>query len=254
MDQQIVATRPRKVPVYRQIEQHIRDLINGPDYAPGDRVPSERTLAETLGANRMTVRKAIDALVAQGLLERHSTSGTRIRLPLVTRPTDARTSLGITRLIQSGGGTPGNKLLHFQEQRATGRIAERLHLTEGAPITMIRRLWTVDGTPFCIETSHLPTERVPDLAAEDLTAGQSLYALLRNRYGITTVGAERIIGVATCTDMEVRLLDLPLNSPCLLLRLVVVDQDRQPIEYMTSVNHPQLVVFKTDDAGPSGEI
>jgi GntR family transcriptional regulator len=251
MDQPVIAANPRKVPVYRRIEQHIRDLINGPEFGPGDRIPSERALAEILGANRMTVRKAIDGLVAQGLLERHSTSGTRIRLPRVTRPTDARTSLGITRLIQSGGGTPGNKLLHFQEQQASSRIAERLRLHEGTPITVIRRLWTVDAVPFCIETSHLPTERVPDLAAEDLTSGQSLYALLRKRYGITTVGGERIIGVATCTDMEARLLDLPPNSPCLLLRLVVTDQGGHPIEYMTSVNHPQLVVFKTDDAGLS---
>jgi GntR family transcriptional regulator len=251
MDQPVAAAQQRRIPVYRQIEQHIRDLINSPDYGPGDRVPSERVLAETLGANRMTVRKAIDGLVAQGLLERHSTSGTRIRLPRVTRPTDARTSLGITRLIQSSGGTPGNKLLHFQEQQASGRIAERLGLKEGAPITVVRRLWTVDAVPFCIETSHLPTERVPDLAAEDLTAGQSLYALLRSRYGIAVEGRERMISVATCTEMESRLLDLPQDSPCLLLRLVVADQQGRPVEYMASVNHPRLVVFKTEDARAS---
>jgi GntR family transcriptional regulator len=51
--------------------------------------------------------------------------------------------------------------------------------------------------------------------------------------------------------MESRLLDLPQNSPCLLLRLVVADQQGRPVEYMASVNHPQLVVFKTADAGPS---
>ncbi|HTI82475.1 MAG TPA: winged helix-turn-helix domain-containing protein, partial [Acetobacteraceae bacterium] len=73
MDQPVIAANPRKVPVYRRIEQHIRDLINGPEFGPGDRIPSERALAEILGANRMTVRKAIDGLVAQGLLERHST-------------------------------------------------------------------------------------------------------------------------------------------------------------------------------------
>jgi DNA-binding GntR family transcriptional regulator len=248
MDQPVGATKPLKIPVYRQIEQHIRDLINSPGYGPGDRVPSERVLAERLGANRMTVRKAIDGLVAQGMLERNSTSGTRIRRHRVTRPTDARPSLGITRLIQSSGGTPGNKLMHFQEQRASGRIAERLGLKEHTPITVVRRLWTIDGVPFCIETSHLPTERVPDLAAEDLIAGQSLYALLRTRYGITTIAAgERVISIATCTEMESRLLDLPPNSPCLLLRLVASDPKGQPIEYMTSVNHPRLVVFQTDD-------
>jgi GntR family transcriptional regulator len=62
---------------------------------------------------------------------------------------------------------------------------------------------------------------------------------------------ERIINVATCTEMEARLLNLSPNSPCLLLRLVVADQEGRPVEYMTSVNHPQLVVFKTDDSGLS---
>jgi GntR family transcriptional regulator len=251
MDQALVTGKPRRLPVYRQIERHIRDLINSPDYGPGDRVPSERVLAETLGANRMTVRKAIDGLVAQGLLERHSTSGTRIRRPRVARPTDTRTSLGITRLIQNSGGTPGNKLLHFQEQRAAARISERLGLQEGAPIIVVRRLWTVDGVPFCIETSHLPVERVPDLAAEDLTAGQSLHDLLRSRYGITPISGDRVISVATCTEMESRLMNLPPNAPCLLLRLVVADQDERPVEYMTSVNHPHLVVFKTEHNEPS---
>jgi GntR family transcriptional regulator len=248
MDQPDRATRSRTIPVYRQIEQYVRDLINSPDYGPGDRVPSERALAEMLGANRMTVRKAIDGLVALGILERNGTSGTRIPLPRVVRPADARTSLGITRIIQSSGGTPGNKLLHFQEQRASGRIAEKLQLKEDEPIIVVRRLWMVDNLPFCIETSHLPAERVPDLAAEDLIAGQSLHSLLRTRYGISTFGGERIISVAICTDMEARLMDLPPRSPCLLLRLVVADQDGRPVEYMTSVNHPQLVVFKTERA------
>jgi len=47
MDQPVVAANPQKIPVYRQIEQYILDLINSPGYAPGDRVPSERALAET---------------------------------------------------------------------------------------------------------------------------------------------------------------------------------------------------------------
>ncbi len=251
MDDAVATREARKIPVYRQIERHIRDLINSPGYGPGDRVPSERVLAETLGANRMTVRKAIDGLVAQGMLERHSTSGTRIPLPRVTRPADARPSVGITRIIQSSGGTPGNKLLHFQEQQANARIAERLGLREGAPIVVVRRLWTVDGVPFCIETSHLAAERVPELAAEDLMAGQSLHALLLARFGIATTSTERVISVATCTEMEARLLRLPPNSPCLLLRLVLEDQQGVPVEYMASVNHPQLVVFKTDRVEPA---
>lgn len=242
------AAKGKAVPAYRAIQDYLMELIKSEDYGPGDRIPSERDLAEQLGKNRMTVRKAIDGLVLMGQLERNSTSGTRIPLPQVTRPINARNSLGITRIIQSGGGVPGNKLLHFELTRAGAQVAQHLQIAEGSEIVMFRRLWTVNDTPCCIETSHLPADIVPGLAAEDLMAGQSLYGLLKSRYDIGTVTGERQIGVASCSEMEARLLGLPVGSACLLLRLEVYDVDGRPVEYMRSVNHPQLVMFKTSQA------
>jgi GntR family transcriptional regulator len=87
----------------------------------------------------------------------------------VTRPIDLSFgSQGIRRIIQAGGGTAGNKLLHFEQSRASSRVAERLKLEVGADIVMFRRLWTANDIPVCIETSHLPLALVPDLAAQDL--------------------------------------------------------------------------------------
>lgn len=238
-------------PAYKQIQNYLQELLAGPDYGPGDRIPSERALAEQLGRNRMTVRKAIDGLVTMGMLERNSTSGTRIPTPRVTRPIDAFASQGIRRIIQSGGGTPGNKLLHFEQSRASTKVASRLKVDEGAEIVMFRRLWTANDTPVCIETSHLPLSLVPDLAAQDLMAGESLYSLLHNRYGIGEMRGEREIGVVNCTEMEARLLDLDVGTACLCLQLQVSDETGRPIEFMRSVNHPKLVVFKTTQTNMS---
>lgn len=235
-------------PVYVAIEEHLRALVASRDLAPGDRVPSERTLAEELGANRMTVRKAMDRLVASGLLERAGTSGTRVALPRVTRPMGSGSAQGIARVVESAGGTPGNRLLHFALASANAKMAQRLGIAEGDELVVLRRLWTVNGTPFCVETTHIPAARVPDLHAEDLTAGQSLYALLRARYGIDVASGERVIGLASATDMEARQLRLRRGASILLLRLLTFDAEGHPIEYTTSVNHPQLVVFKTAKA------
>src|SRR5712691_5437078 len=62
--------------VHERAQQHIIEMIEGPDYSAGDRIPSERDLAERYRISRMTMRKAIDKLVAKGLLERRGTSGT----------------------------------------------------------------------------------------------------------------------------------------------------------------------------------
>jgi GntR family transcriptional regulator len=238
---------PQRRPIYLTIQHAIQEMI-GTDVAPGDRVPSERALAERFKANRMTVRKAVERLVAMGLLERNGTSGTRVARPRVARPVDASNSLGIARIIRSSGGTPGNKLLSFTHAAAAEKIARRLGVAEGAELVVFRRLWTVDDAPFCIETSHLPAERVPGLAAEDLMAGQSLYGLLRERYGIEATTAERLIGIASLTEAEARLLHLQAGGPALLLRIVASDAKGKPIEHMASVNHPQLVVFQTPKA------
>jgi GntR family transcriptional regulator len=237
----------RRKPIYLAIQQALQEMI-GVDFAPGDRVPSERALAERFKANRMTVRKAIERLVAMGLLERNGTSGTRVARPRVARPVDTRAHLGIARIIRSSGGTPGNKLLSFTHAPASAKVAQRLGVPEGTELVVFRRLWTVDEMPFCIETSHIAADRVPGLAAEDLTAGQSLYALLRERYGVEATTDERLIGIASLTETEARLLHLEPGAAALLLRLVAFDAKGRPIEYMASVNHPQLVVFQTPKA------
>lgn len=235
-------------PAYKQIEGYLEELLAGSDYGPGDRIPSERILAEQLGRNRMTVRKAIEGLVARGMLERDRTSGTRIPAPRVTRPMDAFVSQGFRKIIQAGGGTAGNKLLHFEQARASAKVASRLKLEEGADIVIFRRLFTANETPVCIETSHLPLALVPDLAAEDLMAGESLYDVLHSKYGIGAMHSEREIGVANCSELEARLLNLGVGTTCLSLLVGVFDEKGRPIEYTRSLNHPKFVVFKTAPA------
>jgi GntR family transcriptional regulator len=235
-------------PVQVAIRQHIQALLASPEYGPGDRIPSERALAEELGSNRITVRKAIDALVAQGLLERDGTSGTRVARTQVARPLEPQAGSGIARVVEAGGAKSGSKLLHFEQANATARVAERLSLIEGAQVVIARRLLTVNDAPFCVETSHIPAALVPGLAAEDLMAGQSLYALLRERYRVDPASHERTIQATAPRALEQQLLGLRRNEAALIMRLVVFDAAGRPIEYLRSVNHPQLVVFRTAKA------
>jgi GntR family transcriptional regulator len=241
----------RAKPIYVAVQDHLLGLINGPDYGPGDRIPSERVLADTLAINRMTVRKAIDKLVERNLLERNGTSGTRVPLVQVARPIELGASLGMTRIVRNAGGNPGSKLLHFGEEPASESIASQLDIAPGTNLIMFRRLRTMNSEPFSIETSYLPAARFSQLAAEDFLAGQSLYELLKSRYGLDVSAREREIGVGTASEFEARLLSLAPGSSTLVLRLVARDSDGTPIEYMKSVNHPHHVVFR--NATPSAQ-
>ncbi len=233
---------------YQKVEEHIKGLLNSTDYGPGDRLPSERDLAGTLGVNRLTVRRAVNNLIDAGLLMGNGTSGTRVASHKMIRRVDIYRSIGIHRVITGAGGTPSNKLLHFQITAADANIAERLKIAEGDEVIIVRRVWNIDNSPFCIETSYLVSRLMPGLTADDLVSGQSLYELLNTRYGLETINAERTITVSHVNDIEGRLLDLAPGTAVLALRLLVETKDKKPIEYMSSINNPKLVVFRTTQA------
>ncbi|MFC4638854.1 GntR family transcriptional regulator [Deinococcus hohokamensis] len=237
---------------YLQVQQRLQDMLDGGEYQPGDKVPSERELALTLGVSRMTVRRAVDALVRLGLLERDSTTGTRVSTPKVRRLLNHAHLHSITQMVAATGGRAGGRLLEFQMLAASGRVAEKLRLPAGSPVVVIRRLRLVDEVPFCLETSHLSARRVPGLAAQDLLDETSLYQLLEERYGIAAAVGESVISVSFATAPEAQALTLPTQHPVLLYRSVVQDTQGQPFEYLKSVNHPGLVEFNIGEGRQVG--
>jgi len=82
-------------------------------------------------------------------------------------------------------------------------------------------------------------------------AGESLYDVLHSKYGIGAMHSEREIGVATCNELEARLLNLSVGATCLSLLVGVYDEKGRPIEFTRSLNHPKFVVFKTAPADAS---
>lgn len=236
---------------YLQVQQRLQEMLDGGDYQPGDKVPSERELAQTLGVSRMTVRRAVDNLVKLGLLERDSTTGTRVSTPRVRRLLNHAHLHSITQMVAATGGRAGGKLLEFLVTPASVGVAEKLLVPAGSPVVAIRRLRLVDDMPFCLETSYLSARRVPGLAAEDLLEGGSLYELLEVRYGIAAAVGESLISVYFATVSEAQALNVPVNHAVLLYRSVVQDTQGQPFEYLKSVNHPGLVVFNIGE-GRSG--
>lgn len=211
----------------------------------GARVPSERELAERFGMSRMTVRQGIEHLVRAGVLQRDSTAGTRVADVSVTRVMDTRRAFSMTQMVRASGARPGSRLLVFALGRADRAVASALRIDPGAAVVTIRRLRTADEVPFCIETSILPGARIPGLVAEDLTQNASLYQILRDRYNIVPTDRDSEISARPIAAEDAALLGFEEGINVLIYRSVVRDAEGVPIEHLTSVNHPQRVVFTT---------
>lgn len=230
----------------------LRNLMLETGMSHGDRIPSERELAERFGISRMTVRKALTQLVDAGHLERRGTAGTFLPEPAVVRPLSKRVSTAISEVVGQAGHKPGARLLFFEQAQADANIARRLQLDEGAAVIVIKRLRLSDAVPFCVETSYLPQHRVPGLVAADVFAAPSLYALLRERFGMTFATSDFHVSVAAAPEIEADLLGLAPGVGALAMRSTVYDRDGQPAEFLISWNHPDRVAFESlrDDTGP----
>ncbi len=163
-----------QTPLYQQLREHVLRMIRSGQLEPGGALPAERVLAEILGVSRLTVRKAFDSLVAEGVLVRRQGSGT-----FVARRFEQPLSFlsGFSQDMRARGMEPGSKQVRRGLGQATPEEAMALSLSPGEAVARICRVRTADDLPMAIECAVLPAEFVPD--PEDV--GDSLYAYLKAR-------------------------------------------------------------------------
>ncbi len=238
----------REQPAYMRAQEAVLTLVRAEGLGPGAKVPSERTLANQLGLSRMTVRQGVENLVRAGVLQRDGTSGTLVADVSVVRIIDSRRAFSMSQLVRGSSAQPGGQLLMFAPGTADAALAARLRIEDGAPVTWMRRLRTADAVPFCIETSCIPTALVPGLVAEDLAQNASLYTLLGERYGLHPTDRDSEISCAPVAAGDAHLLGVREGINVLMVRSLVRDANGRPIESVSSVNHPQRVVFSTHPA------
>ena len=202
--------------IRRELRSRFRELIAAS--RSGARLPSERQLSERGGVARMTVRHAMDALVAEGLVERRQGSGTYVSAQPFVR------FLGLTSFTQDmreRGLTPGTRLLAFQSGSADVALAARLQVSVGEPVLCFTRLRLGSDQPMAIETVWIQRALVPGLEAADLDG--SLYEILARRYGIVT-GSASVRIEPVVPDAETReQMGIPEDQACLRLRMVDSD-------------------------------
>src|ERR687890_2332510 len=126
-----------------QVREHVRTLID--QQPPGSAAPSERELVARFGVARMTVRQALDALVAEGLLERIPGRGTFVAQ---VRSGLTAALLGFSEEMQRRGARPSSRTLLLRVESAGPGVARALDLDQGSPVVHWQRLRCADDLPM----------------------------------------------------------------------------------------------------------
>jgi GntR family transcriptional regulator len=194
---------------YQAVRTYLMDLVERSLHV-GDAVPSERTLCERFGVSRMTVRQAIDALVAEGVLVREQGRGTFVapqRMDFEMR----LTTFG--EEMRRRGMRPETRVLDARTVPASPEAADALGTDVGAPLHHLWRVRYADGSPMSIEQHWVAVALVPDLLADG--PPPSMHDALR-AVGLEPSWGEETLTAAEASDEEAALLDL--RGPRAVLR------------------------------------
>ena len=213
--------------IYSQIAKLLKEEIAS-HLAPGVCLPSENELAERFGVNRHTVRRAVDDLILEGLLERRHGRGTFV----LDAPADYVLGSGsrFTETFESLGKTASSRILRKLVVPARGGVATRLRLAENEPVIWIESLRLADGRPICVISHFLPQRAFPDSLAD--YPGGSLHEHLSTRYGLKLRRIESLVSAALPQGDDASLLGMAQNQPVLRVKSVNVgERDGTPLEY-----------------------
>ena len=161
-------------PVYVKIKELISQQIENGTLVPGDKLPSERVLAQEHGLSRMTVRQAITDLVNSGALYREQGRGTFVS----ARKMQQRNISSFTETVRMRGFTPYTRVLEFQTLVPPPQIAAKL--MSDNEVYRALRIRLADDTPVAVEEVFIPTHICPGLEQGDLS--NSLYSLMTDHF------------------------------------------------------------------------
>lgn len=226
-------------PLYEQIRQLIVAALAAGEWRPGEALPSEAALAKRYGASPGTVRRALDDLAAEHLVDRRQGSGT-----YVSTHTAPRQQFRFLRLAADDDARGfARELLGCRRLRATAAIARTLSLRTSEPIIEVRRLLHRRDRPVVLDELWLPERHFKGLTAEVIAAHPgTLYALFEARFGVHMVKAEEKLRAVAASPEAAQLLRVPEGEPLLSVERIAYTYGDRPVElrrglYYTSSDH-----------------
>ncbi len=218
---------------YQQIAQVLRERIAV--VGAGHVLPSESDLSTEFGVSRVTVRRALETLRDERLVESRQGFGWfAATAPLQQRLTQLDT---IERQLEERGIHPQRQIIEFAFVPAPAHVADRLRCDQ---VLRVKRVNRADGDPFAVVTVWCPAELGQHLSRHDVER-RPFYELL----GVALRGATQSIGAASASADDAALLEVPIGSPVLRCERLTTSTAGEPIllsEHIFPAHRTEFVV------------
>ncbi|GBG97363.1 GntR family transcriptional regulator [Lactococcus termiticola] len=219
----------KSLPNYIKIHDALKEEIEESVWKIGERLPSERDLADRFEVSRMTARQAITALVEEGILDRRVGSGTYVASRRVREKMRGTTSF--TEIITAQGKKPSSKVLSYSKTLPNEVEAEKLGLSKQDSIIRMERVRFADQLPICFEVASIPFDLVKDFDKKGITSN---FFKTMQEHGLEIGHSEQVISAKKVSREISSQLDMKAGEAILALTQVSYLTDGRAFEYVLS--------------------
>ncbi|WP_313623181.1 GntR family transcriptional regulator [Achromobacter sp.] len=233
------------LPLYHKVYLLLKQRLESGGFAAHKAMPGENALAAEYGVSRLTIRRSLDALASDGLIERRQGRGTFAAgpLPFPAPQQGAGIDALMAHLARMGMHTQV-RLLELETAPASPQVAARLDLNVGEPVQRAVRVRSHEGQPFSHLTTFVPDDIGQRIRRKDL-GSKPLLAIFRD-LGVRVARAEQSITAVLAEPGVAELLDVPVGSALLSLHRVVRDESGRPVEWLHARYRPDRYEYRTD--------
>lgn len=237
-------SRRSPVPLYYQLESVLRDELAAGHYPEGTPLPTEEALVRRFSVSRITVRRAMERLVQDGLIHRVPGRGTFVNavppreFRIERNPADL---MGFEEDIRRLGFVPETRVLRREWLSPPADVAEALGIAPGTEVLRLYRRGTIGSRPLWIEDRYIVPAVASRLRPRDLTVPSLLTTLARVQ-GLNVDSARVRIAARGASREEARLLSLRPGAPVLVAEFAVQANGR-PAQFVRARFRPDRYAF-----------
>lgn len=230
------------VPLYRQIFQVLRRRILDGEFA-NQPLPPELTLMRSFGVSRVTMRRALQCLVDEGLVSRGRGKGTFVKPPAdpASVPEEIAQVLDSVKVL---GRQSRLQLLELEMVQPPPALRDELGLSPGVLVQRAIRVCHYQAAPLSYLLSYVPQPVAALLSPADL-ATQPILTLLETA-GVRIGKAQQTLSARRATAQEAQWLEMQPGDAVLTLRRLVFDQADQPLQLSEGAYRPDRYAYCVD--------
>ncbi|MDD3173423.1 MAG: GntR family transcriptional regulator [Herbinix sp.] len=213
------------ISLFEQLKSMIKEQIVQGIYTSGQKIPTEVELSEQYNVSRITVRRAIEELVKDGVLVKKQGKGTFVQENKITRKIEHTVSFSEACL--ANGMKPTSIISKRKIFDPDAKLKDEMGSFNGQKVLYIQRIRYADRIPVMCENNYYPYEKYAFLMEETLDT--SLYEVLTNND--IQIGSPRdsYIDVLRATNEMSKLLEISIGEPLFYLHTKMYDTNNELI-------------------------